>query len=192
MALQRVPPEGEKKGLAPTGLEGGRDVEEERDEGADVLHRDRLCVKVEERSGLVLSNGIVEGFVVDGGEGGIVVIVVGRRREVGRSAFPRGTAKSGTETSIGRITVCLRRGGLTFCLSRTGECSVAGGLAGASILRGIVGRHRPAIRMKGGGGGRSVDIVASQSGVWMTRWRGGALGAAPVAEENGLGENLGV
>jgi len=38
------------------------------------------------------------------------------------------------------------------------------------------------------------------SGVWMTRWssawaarwRGGALGAAPVAEENGLGENLGV
>jgi len=43
-----------------------------------------------------------------------------------------------------------------------GECSVAGGLAGASILRGIGGRHRPAIRMKGGGGGggRSVDIVA--------------------------------
>jgi len=108
----------------------------------------------------------------------------------GRSA----AAKSGTETSIGRITVCLRRGSLAFCLSRMGECSVAGGLPGASILRGIGGRHRPAIRMKGGGGGggRSVDIVASQSGVWMTRWRGGALGAAPVAEENGLGENLGV
>jgi hypothetical protein len=192
MAFQGVPPKGEEKGFAPPGVEGGRTVELKRDEGADVLHRDRLCVKVKERSGLVLSNGVVEGFIVDGGEGSVVIIGVGRRWEVGCSAFPHGAAKSGTKTSIGRITVCLHRGGLTFCLSHTGECSVAGGLAGASVLRGIGGRCRPAIRMKGGGGGgRSVDIGAGHeqrrmtrwSSAWAARWRGGALEAAHVAEE---------
>jgi len=68
MALQRVPPEGEKQGLAPSSIEGGRDVEEERDEGADVLHRDGLRVEVQKRGGLVLGDGVVVGAVAVGGD----------------------------------------------------------------------------------------------------------------------------
>ena len=93
-------------------------------------------MKVEERGGLVLSNGVVGGFIVDGGERDVVVVAVGRRRGVGRSAFPRSAVKSGAEVSIGRITVCLCRGGLAFCLSRTGESSVASGLGAGRAPQG--------------------------------------------------------
>jgi hypothetical protein len=79
MAFQGVPPKGEEEGFAPPSVEGGCTVELKRDEGADVMHRDRLSVKVKERSGLMLSNGVVEGFIVDGGEGSVVVIGVRRR-----------------------------------------------------------------------------------------------------------------
>jgi len=191
MALQGVPPKGEEKGLAPPGVEGGRDVELKRDEGADVLHRDRLRVKVEERGGLVLSNGVVGGFIVDGGERDVVVVAVGRRRGVGRSAFPRSAVKSGAEASIGRITVCLCRGGLAFCLSRTGEGSVAGGLASVGKFRRSGGRHRPTIGMKRGRGrGRSVDIVAGHEQRLddaLEQRLDGALEAAPGAEERAWG-----
>jgi hypothetical protein len=38
MALQEVPPKGEKEGFTPLGVEGGRPVKAERDEQADVLY----------------------------------------------------------------------------------------------------------------------------------------------------------
>jgi hypothetical protein len=197
MALQRIPPKGEEEGLAPASVECGRPVEVEGDEQADVLHRSRLRVEVEERGAFVLSGGVEDGLVVDGGKGGVIVVVVmGRQgRKIGRDAFLRGSVKSGAKTSVGGISIGLCRGGFAFCSSRTGECSVAGSLAGGDVTW----CHRPAVRMKVGGGGSSIFVGHEQCrkdalGAAPRRraWRGGALGAAPCAEEGGLGENLDV
>jgi hypothetical protein len=144
MALEGVPPKGEEEGFTPTGLEGGCPVETKKDEQTDVLYQGRLSVEVEKRSGLVLTNGVVDGLVGNSGKGGVVIVVVvdRRRREIGRGAFPRGTVEA--KAGGGRIALCLHRGGLAFCISRAGQSSVAGGLARA----GVGGRHGPTIRMK--------------------------------------------
>jgi hypothetical protein len=151
MALQGVPPKGEEEGFMPPGV-GGCPVEAERDEQGDVLYRGHLGVEVEERGGLVLGNNIVDGLVADGGEGGVVIIIIvdRRRREIGRSAFRRGTVKGSAKTSVGCIVLGLRRGGLALCISHAGECSVTGGLARVDVG----GRHRPAIRMAIAGSSR--------------------------------------
>jgi hypothetical protein len=94
MALQGIPPS-EVEGLTPSSVEGGRHVEEaEWDEQADVLHRSRLRVEVDERGGLMLSSGVEDGLVVDGGKGGFVVVMGRRRRKIGRGAFLRGSVAS--------------------------------------------------------------------------------------------------
>jgi hypothetical protein len=113
-------------------------------------------VEVEERGGLVLSNNVVEGFVVDGGEGDVILVLGGQRRKVDRSTFPRGTVKGSMGVTIGHIPVCLCRDDLVFCINRTSKCSIAVSLQSA----GIDGHHRAAIRMEGGGSGdRSVDVI---------------------------------
>jgi hypothetical protein len=191
MALQGVPPKGEEEGLAPPSIEGGGPVEAEWDEEADVLHGGRLRVEVEEGGGLVLGDGIVDGLVVDSGEGGggVVVVVDGRRGKIRCSALPRDTVERVAKASLGHISICLSRGGLAFCSSCTGECSVTGGLAGG----GTGGRRRPAIRMKGGIGGRgSADVVGHEQ---RRRRAGAAPGRAWSSARCGrigLGENLGV
>jgi hypothetical protein len=83
--------------------------------------------------------------------------------------------KGGAKAGVGRIAVCLRRGGLVFCISRAGESSVAGDLARAGVDR----RHRPAIRMKvPGSSGRGIDAVVSHEQRRedaLEQHRGGAL-----------------
>jgi hypothetical protein len=105
-------------------------------------------VEIEKCLGLVLGEGGTDG-VVDGGEGGVIVVVVLKwRRCVGRGALLRGVVEGGAEAGVGGVAVCLRRGGVAFCLSRSGEGSSAGS------LKGVVGRgcDGPTIQMKAGGG----------------------------------------
>jgi hypothetical protein len=134
-------------------------------------------VEVEERGGFVLSGGVEDGLVVDGGKGGVVVVIVmGRQgRKIGRGAFLRGSVKSGMKTSDGRISIGLCRGGFAFYSSRTGECSIAGSLAGGDVSW----CHRPAVRMKIGGGGSSIFVGHEQH-------RKDALGSAPGRRAGGV------
>jgi hypothetical protein len=93
-------------------------------------------------------------------------------KKIGRGAFLRGSVKSGVKTSVDRISIGLCRRGFALCSSRTGECSVAGSLAGGDVSW----CHGPAVRMKIGGGGSSIFVSHEQR-------RGGALGGVARLEQ---------
>jgi hypothetical protein len=131
VALQGVAPEGEEEGLAPPGVEGRRAIKAERNQEADVLDGDDLRVEVEECLGLVLSKGVGQRIVVNGGEGLGVVVAHGRWGEIGRSAV-----KGSAEAGVSRVALRLGRDGLALCICRMGESGVAGGLQGTNIGRG--------------------------------------------------------
>lgn len=56
MMPEREPPQGEKEGVAPAGVVRGGDVEDNRDEGTNVLHGHRLGVQIDDGSGLVIES----------------------------------------------------------------------------------------------------------------------------------------
>jgi hypothetical protein len=130
-------------------------------------------VEIEERLGFVLSEGVAQGVVVDGGEGRVVVVGRGRRRKIGRGALPGGAVESGAEAGISRIALRLCRGGFALCCSRAGESSVASGLLGALIKRG------------GGVAGRPWERRAASSSMGRGAVPGGALERRRRAEGDG-------
>jgi hypothetical protein len=148
-------------------------------------------VEIEERLGFVLSEGVAQGVVVDGGEGRVVVVGRGRRRKIGRGALPGGAVESGAEAGISRIALRLCRGGFALCCSRAGESSVASGLLGVLIKR---GGGSPAGR---GSGGRRRPPWAEEQCLGA-RWSGGgalremARLRLRLGGKKGLGWNLGV
>ena len=78
--LQLVPPQGEEELLAPSGVAGGVDVEDNRDEALDVPHRHRLGAQIQEGGGLMKEEGAVQIAVTNGargvGGGGVIVVLI--------------------------------------------------------------------------------------------------------------------
>jgi len=96
-----------------------------------------------------------------------------------------GSNKGGADAGVGRIVLCLSVGGLAFCLSRTGESSVASGLGEAGALRRVDGRRWP-------GTGRINRVVAGHDARVKQRRSGagrraGSSACVGAEEENGLG-----
>ncbi|XP_039847700.1 uncharacterized protein LOC120707005 [Panicum virgatum] len=148
MAVQGVLSNREEERLAPAGVEGGRHVVEERDKGANVLHRDGLRVEVEERSGLMVGDGVVVRSVgVLGVVGQVVAVVWGRK--VG----------SGADASVGRVTIGLSEEGFLLGVGCTSEGSITRGLGAGALLGG------------GGGGGGLVVLQTCHGTRWSSvRW----------------------
>jgi hypothetical protein len=67
MTLQGVLAKGEEELIAPPGVVAGGDVEDDRDEAADVLDRHSLGVQIKHDSSLVEEHGVVDVVVVVGG-----------------------------------------------------------------------------------------------------------------------------
>jgi hypothetical protein len=122
-------------------------------------------VKIEERLGFVLSKGVAQGIIVDGGKGRVVVVVRGRGREIGRGALPGGAVEGGAKAGISRVALRLCRGGFALCFCRAGESSVASGLLGAHIRRG----RRPAVGVEGGGV-LHRQLSSTKGARWIGAW----------------------
>ncbi|XP_062229134.1 uncharacterized protein LOC133926962 [Phragmites australis] len=173
VALQGELPDGEEERLAPPGVEGGGDVEEQRHEGADVLHGDGLSVQVQESRGLMLKKGCVEGGKIAGVGGGVLVAGGLRGRALTGSAV-EGVAKA----SIGRVALGLSKGGLALCFRRAGESGVAVGLGRAlavllcssSLLIALEGSSVGGGILRGGGIAWQRRVGHGAAPEEMARW----------------------
>jgi len=192
MAFQRVLSEDVKEGFLPAGVEGGVDIQEQRDESPDVLDRDSLRMEIEEDGGLLLEKSGLEVDVVFAMVEGVGVIFLGGR---GRGTFGSSALLRGTETSGGGVEIGLSGGGLPLSFLGAGQSSSSGCLGCACFLVAcsvsigscfggvIVARShgaRPSGRAKCSAGGQRRGAL----GAALVRW--GARTAAPAAE----GENL--
>jgi hypothetical protein len=83
----------------------------------------------------VLSKGVEQRIVVDGGERLGVVVAHGQWGEIGRGALLGGAVKGGVEAGVSRVALRLGRGGLALRICRAGESGSAGGLQGADVGR---------------------------------------------------------
>jgi len=120
IAFQRVLSEDVKEGLLPAGVEGGVDIQEQRDESPDVLDRDSLRMEIEEDGGLLLEKSGLEVDVVFAMVEGVGVIFLGGR---GRGTFGSSALLRGTETSSGGIEIGLSEGGLPLSFLGAGQSS---------------------------------------------------------------------
>lgn len=133
MVLQRVLAEDVEEGLLPASVEGGVDVEEQQNQGADVLDQDRLRIQVEEDRGLLLEQHSVEGKLA------VLRGAVFWRRVLDARWLSCGMLASGAEARGSRIDLLLGGPGFAISLGCTRKGSIVGLLSNARVFLGGAG-----------------------------------------------------
>jgi len=163
MAFQGVLAKDVEEGLLPVAVEGGVDVEDERNQRADIMDRHGLRMEIEEDRGLLLKQRLVEVEVA--GVGFIILAILVARR------LGRGPLLGGLETRESGVDLLLSGGGFAIRFLGTEQRGLAE-FGDARALGVVLGARRGGpVRERGLAG--YVDDAGVRHGA-------GALRAAPA------------
>ena len=160
--FQEVLAEDVEEGLLPAGVEGGVDVEEQWNQGTDVLDRYGLRVEVEEDGGFLLKEGVLKGRVVEATVAMVRGVGVGilRGRRCGRGPLSSRALLRGAKTGGGGVEISLSSGSFPLGFLGTGQGGNAGRLFCARLLcSDASGACSVGINIRRAGGGSFGGVV---------------------------------